>query len=165
MSVQLEFRWSEEVYVMAGEITYRYKMTHSWQRYAGWFFVSLMLFGALTIERPNGYALLYVGTIMSVYWFFIKGFLYKSRLKHSFKKEAMEKLTMHFDITKGGVNINGNMIAWNQISLVILHPQGFLLERPEGYPYLPATAFKSDKDVEYFFALIDRNDIPLVRVS
>jgi hypothetical protein len=57
------------------------------------------------------------------------------------------------------------MIPWKQISLVILHPKGFLLERPEGYPYLPATAFPRDKDVEFFFALIEKHDIPLVRIT
>ncbi len=165
MSVHLEFQWSEAVYVMAGEIAYKYKMAHSWKKYAGYFFIGLMIFGGLRAVGQNDYAVLYIGSILSLYWFFIKGFLHKGRLKNSFKKEGIQQLKMVFDITKGGININGNMIPWHQISLVILHPKGFLLERPEGYPYLPATAFERDKDVEYFFNLIERHDIPLVRVQ
>jgi len=165
MSIHLEFQWSEPVYVTAGEIVYRYKMAYSWQKYAGYFFIGLMLFGGIKAVGEQEYSLLYLGTILSIYWYYIKGFLYKSRLKNSFKKEQIHQMKMVFDISKGGININGNMIPWHQITLVILHPKGFLLERPEGYPYLPATAFAKDEDVEYLFGLIERHDIPLVRLS
>jgi hypothetical protein len=165
MSAHLEFQWSEAVYVTAGEIAYKYKMAHSWKKYAGYFFIGLIVIGGLRAINQQDYSVLYIGTILSLYWFYIKGFLYKGRLKNSFKKEGIHQLKMVFDITKGGININGNMIPWKQISLVILHPKGFLLERPEGYPYLPATAFSGDKDVKFFFALIEKHDIPLVRIT
>ena len=165
MSVHLEFQWSEAVYVTAGQIAYKYKMTYSWKKYVGYFFIGLMIYGGLIAVGEKEYAILYLGTILSLYWFFIKGFLATGRLKNSFKKEGIHQLKMVFDITKGGININGNMIPWSHISLVILHPKGFLLERPEGYPYLPATAFEKDKDVEFFFDLIEKHNIPLVRIS
>ncbi len=165
MKVHLEFQWSEAVYVTAGEIAYKYKMAHSWKKYAGYFFIGLMIVGGLRAVGQEDYSLLYIGTILSVYWYYIKGFLHTGRVKNQFKKEGIRKLKMVFDISKGGININGNMIPWDHISLVILHPKGFLLERPEGYPYLPATAFEKEKDVEFFFNLIERHDIPLVRVQ
>lgn len=165
MRVHLEFQWSEQVYVAAGEIAYKYKMEYSWKKYAGYFFIGLIVVGGLRAIDQQDYSVLYIGTIFSAYWYFIKGFLHKGRLKNKFKNEDIKKLKMVFDITKGGININGNMIPWNHISLVILHPKGFLLERPEGYPYLPATAFESDKDVEFFLGLIEKHEIALSRVK
>ena len=165
MSIHLEFQWSEAVYVTAGEIAYKYKMAHSWKKYVGYFFIGLIVIGGLRAIGQQDYLVLYIGTILSVYWFYTKKLFYKMRLKKQFKKEGIRQLKMVFDMSKGGININGNMIPWNQISLVILHPKGFLLERPEGYPYLPATAFSRDKDVEYFFNLIEKHEIPLVRVT
>ncbi len=165
MSVHLEFQWSEAVYMTAGEIAYKYRELHSWRRYVGYFFIGLMLIGGLRVVGQQDYAVLYIGTIFSLYWYFVKGFLHKGRLKKQFRKEGIGQMKMLFDISKGGININGNMIPWKQISLVILHPKGFLLERPEGYPYLPATAFEKDKDVEFFFGLIEKHEIPLVRLS
>ncbi len=165
MSIHIEFQWSEAVYVTAGEIAYTYKMAHSWKKYVGYFFIGIMIFGGFKAVGQNEYALLYIGGIFSLYWYYIKGFLYKGRLKNSFKKEGISQLKMVFHITKGGININGNMIPWKQISLVILHPKGFLLERPEGYPYLPATAFANDKDVNRFLDLLEKNGIVITMIK
>ncbi len=165
MSVRLEFRWSEPVFVTAGEIAYAYKMQYGWWKYAGYFFIVLIVIGGLRAIGQGDYSVIYLGTILSIYWYYIKPFLYKARLKKQLVKESVDKLTMHFKITKGGININGNMIPWSNISKVIVHPKGFLLERPEGYPYLPATAFEKDDDVEYLLDLIERNDIELIRVK
>ena len=165
MSIHIEFQWSEAVYVAAGEIAYKYKMAHSWKKYVGYFFIGLMLIGGLRVVGQQDYTVLYLGMVLSLYWFFAKGFFYRLRLRKSFKKEGISQLKMVFHITKGGININGNMIPWSHISTVILHPKGFLFERPEGYPYLPATAFEKDKDVEFLFGLIERHDIPLIRVQ
>ncbi len=165
MRVHLEFQWSEAVFITAGVIAYRYKMTHTWKKYVGYFFIGLTIIGGLKAIDQHDATLLYLGVLLAVYWYYIKGFLYKSRLKSQFKKEGIHRLKMVFDITKRGININGNMIPWDHISLVIFHPKGFLLERPEGYPYLPATAFASDRDVTYLLDLIDRHSIPVVRVQ
>jgi hypothetical protein len=164
MSVNIEFRWNQEVYKLAGEIAYKYKMAYTWKKYLGYFFIGLIIIGLIKLKNSGDFSVIYIGAILSIYWYFIRGFLYKSRLLKNFKKEGISELTMHFNITKGGININGNMIPWRDITLVVVHPSGFLIERPEGYPYIPATAFSKDKEVEFFLKLLEKNEIPLKKV-
>jgi len=165
MSVNIEFQWSEDVYLTAGEIAQKYKMTHTWKKYIGYFFIGLIIVGVIKLSKDRDYSIIYIGVILSIYWFYIRDFLYKLRLKKSFEKEGIKHLKMLFNINKSRININGNIIPWRDVSLVILHPKGFLIERPEGYPYIPATAFARDKDVEFFLKLIDKNSIPLIKLT
>jgi len=85
----------------------------------------------------------------------------KSRLKKAFSKEGISGVKMKFNIDSRGVYINGNFVPWSQVSLVVVHPNGFLLERPEGYPFLPADSFEDDSAVEGFLEILEKNNIML----
>ncbi len=165
MNITLEFPWNKDTYVKAGEIAYKYKMNYSYKKYVGYFFLAMLLYGILVSVGSQKYLILYLGTLLSIYWFYIKGMLQKSRLKKQFEKENFGNFTMKFSINKTGIKINGNFVPWSHISLVIAHPQGFLLERKEGYPYLPATAFKSEEDVLKFIEIVEQNKIPMKNVK
>ncbi|NKQ40218.1 MAG: hypothetical protein HF962_01440 [Sulfurovum sp.] len=165
MSISLSFSWNEQAFATAGEIAYKYKATHTYKKYYGYFFIALMVLGSFRAVGLGDYSMLYIGVILSLYWYVARGLLYKSRLKSQFKKEHIKNATMKFTFSKEGVNINGNMIPWSHISKVIVHPKGFLLERREGYPYIPATAFESDNDVEKLLDILEQEDILLLRMS
>ncbi|HIP62128.1 MAG TPA: hypothetical protein EYG98_06185 [Sulfurovum sp.] len=160
-SISLEFPWTQDNYIRAGMIAYNYKMNYSYKKYVGWFFIGLILAGMITTLRTDGYALLYLGVILSIYWYYIRGMTQKSRLKKTFLKEGISGVKMKFNIDSRGVYINGNFVPWSQVSLVVVHPNGFLLERPEGYPFLPADAFEDDSAVESFLQILEKNDIIL----
>ena len=165
MSINLEFPWNQETFLNAGEIAYKYKMNYSYKKYVGYLFLGMIVLGILRSVGQKDYLVLYLGTVLSVYWFYIKGLLQKNRLKKQFEKERVDNLKMKISINKTGVKINGNFIPWSHISLVVVHPKGFLLERKEGYPYLPATAFKSDKDVLEFLKILEEKNIPTRNVK
>jgi len=164
-SAPMTFPWDEKLYVTAGEIVFRYKMAYSYWKYVGYFFVALIPFGLLHVIDKGSYSLLYLGTILSIYWYIVRRYMHTVRLKKHFKKEPVSKSKMVFQIGKKGMRINGNMIPWDHFTAVIVHPKGFLLERPEGYPYLPATAFADDEAVEAFMDILAQRDIPIRMVK
>jgi len=164
MSLRITFPWNEQTYVQSGMIANRYKMRYSWKQVIGYAFIGVALYGTLKAIDRQDYSLLYLGIIFSIYWYFLRPILHRQRLKAFFKKEPAKNMTMEFVFNAHGVRINGNMIPWSHISRVIVSSSGFLLERPEGYPYIPATAFERDEDVETFLALVEKQGIDVRRV-
>ena len=164
MSITLTFPWNQQTYTEAGEIVFRYRMKYTWKQYVGYAFVAAGIYGALRVIDTRDYSLVYLSVIFTAYWYMVRPILNRLRLKSHFAKESVKNTTMEFVISKGGIRINGHHVPWRDISTVVVHAKGFLLERPEGYPYLPATAFKNDKDVETFLALVEENGIGLRRV-
>ena len=164
MSVTLTFPWNRQTYTEAGEIVFRYRMKYTWKQYVGYAFIAAGIYGLLRAVDVHDYSLVYLSVIFTAYWYLMRPILNRQRLKSHFAKEPVQKATMEFVITKGGIRINGHQVPWRDISAVIVDARGFLLERPQGYPYLPASAFKNDEDVEKFLSLVDANGIGLRRV-
>ena len=162
MSIKAKFKWSKEIYKSAGEITYKYMMKNSYKKYIGYLFIGLIVLGLFREIKFHDLSALYLGVILSVYWYYIRSFLYKKRLDKAYKKENMDGLDMQFTISKGGININGNMIPWNNISLAIIEDRGIVLKRAQGYPFLPVEAFSSKKDIEQFIELLNTNNVKVV---
>jgi len=165
VSIKVAFPWNEKTYLDAGEMVFDYRMQYTWRRYAGYVFIAMALYGLLTAVDRKDYALLYLGAVLSGYWYFMRPIINRQRLKRLFVKEPVHKASMEFVLSQGGIRINGHLVPWREISAVIVHPKGFLLERPQGYPYLPATAFGSDDDVEAFVSWVEANGIELRRVG
>jgi len=155
MSISLKFPWTQASYVKAGQVAYKYQMAYSYKKYIGYAFIALMLFGLLT----STYDLLYLGLIFSVYWYYIRPILQAKRLQKEFKKEGLHGASISFLISAKGISINTNFIPWDQIRKVIIHQDGFLLERAEGYPFLPLEAFKNEEEVKTFLELVEREEI------
>ncbi len=164
MSITLSFPWNQQIYSEAGEIVFRYRMKYTWKQYVGYAFAAAGLYGALRAVDTHDYSLMYLGIVFTAYWYLMRPILNRQRLKSHFSKESIQNATMEFVLSKGGIRINGHHVPWRDISNVIVHPKGFLLERPEGYPYLPATAFKDDEAIEVFLAFIEEQGIGLRRV-
>ena len=161
MNISLNFPWTQERYVQAGKITYKYQMDYSYKKFIGYALLALMLYGLIS----KTYDLLYLGLIFSVYWYYIRLYLQTARLKKEFTKEGLHGGNISFLINKKGVAINKNLIPWNHISQVIIHEDGFLLQRHEGYPFLPLNAFNNEEDAKAFLNLIDELDIPIKNIS
>lgn len=161
MNISLEFPWTSERYVQAGKAAYKYQMTHSYKKYIGYAFLAIMIYGLVS----EAYDLLYLGLIFSIYWHYIRPYIQTQQLKKKFLKEGLHGGSIKFLINKKGVSINDNLLLWNHISKVIIAKDGFLLERNEGYPFLPLNAFKSDEDAKAFINLVDSLDIPLKNIS
>ncbi len=162
--VEVTFPWSEATYLSAGDIAYQYKMQYSYKRFIGYFFVAMIAFGVYRLYRYHDYSAIYIGTILTIYWYYIRRMLYKSRLKKQFKKEPISSAQMNIGISDSQIIINGNKIPWYHISRVIAHPDGFLLERAEGYPYLPASSFPSDESIRIFTDIVANKDIEIVSI-
>ena len=162
MSIKAEFKWSKDIYKTAGEITYKYMMKYSYKKYIGYLFIGLILLGLYREYKFHDLSALYLGVILSIYWYYIRAFLYKKRLDKGYKKEGIDGINMHFNISKGGININGNMIPWRDISLAIIEDRGIVLKRAEGYPFLPVNSFKSQEDIEEFINLLGKNRVKVV---
>ena len=164
MSIKAEFKWSRDIYKSAGEITYKYMMKNSYKKYIGYLFIGLILLGLFREYKFHDLSALYLGVILSIYWYYIRSFLYKKRLDKGYKKESLDGINMRFNISKGGININGNMIAWKDISLAIIEDRGVVLKRAEGFPFLPVNSFEKQKDIEKFIQLLDKNGVKIVLV-
>lgn len=164
MSILLQFPWNEQTYVVAGEIAHRYKTKHTYKKYFGYFYIALAFFGAIAGAQKGDYSMLWVGTIGTVYWYLLRGMISRARFKQNFKKEPIKHGIMKIFISSKVINVSGNKIPWDSISKVILHKNGFLLERPEGYPYLPATAFANDQEVEEFLKIVEDNDVEMIQM-
>ena len=162
MSIKAEFKWSKDIYKTAGEITYKYMMKYSYKKYIGYLFIGLILLGLYREYKFHDLSVLYLGVILSIYWYYIRSFLYKIRLDKGYKKEGIDGIDMRFNISKGGININGNMIPWSNISLAIIEDRGIVLKRAEGYPFLPVNSFKSQKDIEEFIELLEKNGVKVI---
>ena len=162
MSIKAEFKWSKDIYKTAGEITYKYMMKYSYKKYIGYLFIGLILLGLYREYKFHDLSVLYLGVILSIYWYYIRSFLYKIRLDKGYKKEGIDGIDMRFNISKGGININGNMIPWSGISLAIIEDRGIVLKRAEGYPFLPVYSFKKQKDIEEFIELLDKNGVKVI---
>ena len=161
MNISLEFPWTKERYIQAGKAVYKYEMAYSYKKYIGYAFLALMMYGLLS----NTYDLLYLGLIFSIYWHYIRPYLQTTKLKKVFTKEGLHRTNVKFLINNKGVTINDNLIPWNHIAQVIIHKDGFLLDRNEGYPFLPLDAFKSDKDAQNFITLVDSLAIPIKNIN
>ena len=164
MSLRVTFPWNEQTYIEAGMIANRYTMRYSWKQIIGYAFIGVTIYGALKAIDRQDYTYLYLGTIFTLYWYFLRPILHRQRLQSFFKKEPVKHATMEFVFNAHGVRINGNMIPWKHISRVIVASGGFLLERPEGYPYIPETAFERDEDMETFLSLVEKRGIEVKRV-
>ncbi len=162
MSIKAEFRWSKEIYKSAGEITYKYMMQNSYKKYIGYLFIGLIILGLYREFKFQDLSALYLGVILSIYWYYIRSFLYKKRLDKGYKNEGIDGIDMCFSITKGGININGNMIPWRDISLAIIEERGTVLKRAEGYPFLPVNSFRDKKDIKEFMRLLSENGVKVV---
>ncbi len=162
MSIKAGFKWSKDIYKSAGEITYKYTMQYSYKKYVGYLFIGLILLGLFREYKFNDLSALYLGVILSIYWYYVRTLLYKKRLDKGYKKEGINGANMQFEISKGGININGNMIPWRGISLAIIEDRGIVLKRAEGYPFLPVGSFKSEKDIKEFIQLLDKNEVKVV---
>ena len=157
MNISLEFPWTQERFVKAGQITYKYQMAYSYKKFIGYAFIAVMIYGLIF----KSYDLLYIGLIFSVYWYYIRPYLQSTRLKKAFIKEGLHEGNIRFIINKKGVSINNSLIPWDHITKVIIHQDGFLLTRNEGYPFLPLNAFNSDDDAKAFLNLVDELNIPI----
>jgi len=153
--ILLEFTWNQEVYVGAGQLAYKYKMNYSYKKYIGWAIIIAFGFGLFSATKSDSYMILYISTILMVYWFFTKGLLQKLRLKKQFKNDPDVGKKMEIIINNRYIKINHNSIPWNHISLVVFNPKGILLERSEGYPFIPISAFKSSEDMITFREIVE----------
>lgn len=162
MSIKAKFKWSRDIYKSAGEITYKYMMKNSYRKYIGYLFIGLIALGLFREYKFHDLSALYLGVILSIYWYYIRSLLYKKRLDKGYKKEGIDGIDMHFNISKGGININGNMIPWRDISLAIIEDRGIVLKRAEGYPFLPVNSFRDKKDIEKFIQLLNNNGVKVV---
>ena len=161
MNISIQFPWTQERYVQAGKAVYKYEMAYSYKKYVGYAFLIAMIYGLLT----NTYDLLYLGLIFSVYWYYIRNFIQTAKLKKVYKKEGIHGGSITFLISDKGVTINNNLIPWNHIAQVIIDKDGFLLDRNEGYPFLPLDAFNSAEDTENFINLVDSLAIPIIKIN
>ena len=161
MNISIEFPWTQERYVQAGKAVYKYEMAYSYKKYIGYAFIAIMLYGLFT----STFDLLYLGLIFSVYWFYIRPFIQTTKLKKVYKKEGIHGGSIKFLISQKGVTINDNLIPWNHIAQVIIDKDGFLLDRNEGYPFLPLDAFKSQEDAKAFLTLVDSLNITILNIS
>lgn len=161
MNISLAFPWTLERYVQAGKAVYKYEMAYSYKKYVGYTFLGLMIYGLIS----NTYDLLYLGLIFSIYWYYIRPFIQTTKLKKVYTKEGIHGGNVKFLINSKGVTINDNLIPWNHITQVIIDKDGFLLDRNEGYPFLPLDRFQSTKDAEDFINLVDSLAIPITNIS
>jgi len=153
--ISLEFIWDKEVYVGSGELAYKYKMKYTYKKYIGWAIIALFAFGLFSATQDKSYEVLFIAIVLMVYWFITNGLIVKSRLKRNFSKDPDVGTKMKFVINNKYIKINNNPIPWGHISLVVFSPTGFLLERNEGYPFIPISAFKSSEDIIRFKEIVE----------
>ena len=151
--ITIKYSWDEESFLSASKIAYEYGLKHSLKRYLGWLFIILAQFGVVAALKKGAFGLLFISTILLIYWYFLRWPLRAIFIKRSFKKSNLANKEFVAKITKDYLEINSIKIKWSEIKEVVSIKTGYLIELSNQLLFLPKSAFKEKEAKEQFIKL------------
>lgn len=139
--VSFSYRWDATNCMKAAEAAYTHRLRHSPMRFAGWIFIAMTQFGVVAAMKKGSVELLLLGTVLVVYWYFLRWPLRRAALKRRCAKNAEE--TAHtVSADKEGLHTNEIVIPWHAVSSVVSLSDGFLINLDPDYLFFPKAVFK-----------------------
>ncbi len=163
-NITLNFQWSKDTYMEAGEFAYNYKMNHTPKKYMGWLFIALLQFGVVGALLKGTLAMLLFSTILLVYWYYLKKRIEKSILLKKFDKEKDANKILDIVINEEFIAINNKKILWSDIAQIISGERGYLLDHIDGFLFFPGNAFKQEEDKTEFIKFAKKNNVHIQRI-
>jgi len=148
----IKYKWDEKSFLSASKIAYDYELKHSLKRYLGWLFIILAQFGVVAALKKGAFGLLFISTILLIYWYLLRWPLRAFFIKRGFQKSNLANKEFEATISDKFIAINGIKIKWSDINEVISTQNGYLLKLDNQILFLPKSAFK-DEAKSYFLEL------------
>jgi len=145
-SIVLSLEWSNLLALKASKLYYDYDMKNSAKRYIGWFFIAMMQFGVVGALKHDAFGLLFIATLLVVYWYYGRWFFRQKMLQRFYDKmpSVSEKLTFKVDTT--GLYHAQTLIPWEEIIKVIVFDDGILTQTHDTTLFFQNSAFENFED-------------------
>lgn len=142
-TVSFSYRWDAANCMKAAEAAYRHRLRHSPMRFAGWIFIAMTQFGVVAAMKKGSVGLLLLGTVLVIYWYFLRWPLRRAALKRRCAKNTEE--TAHtVTVDEEGLHTEKTTIPWHAVNSVVSLSDGFLINLDRDYLFFPKAAFKED---------------------
>jgi len=139
--LRIDLPWEEETFLQGAKILYDYTRKHSWRRYLGPIFVGVALFGLIIALRTGMGGMLFVGSLLSIYWYVLSWRRKKQSLKAQFAQAELAGKRLRIVADEKGLKADGSPIPWEAISLTLSTPRGYLLVIDNGFLFFHREIF------------------------
>ncbi len=155
--IGLSIDWNEAAFLQGAKLLYDTTLKHSPRRFLGWAFIALAQFGVVMAVRQGTVGMLLLGTLLSIYWYFLRWPLRKAALLREFRRSATAGKRLGVVLRDEGIAIDGETVAYDAVQRVLAALQGYVLLIGDGFLFVPDSAFSDAKTRERFSsALIER---------
>jgi hypothetical protein len=151
---ETSLRWDEAAFLEGAKLAYDFQMRHTWRRYAGWLFIAMTQFGVVGVLNHGSAGLLLLSTPLVLYWYVLRWPLRKRMALRSFERSGFAGRSLALEATEEGLCIDGGCVPWRNFGRVVASAEGYLLQRDEGFLFLPRTLFGSAEERNTFVALL-----------
>ncbi len=148
--IEIEYLWSKELFLQASRATYEFELRHSPKRFLGWFFIAMTQFGVVGALKKDAYGLLLVSSVLVIYWYFFRWRIRKFIISKTYNKSTAKETHFSMQAKQDGINVNGTLLRWQEITEAVSLQEGFLLYYGDTFLYIPKYAFKSVEQKDLF---------------
>ena len=163
-SINFNYKWDKPTYMQAAKVAYNYEFKNSKKRYIGFFFIALTQFGVVAILKKGAPGLLFVSSFLVLYWYLLRWKLREASIKKAFDKLPTANMQYSVDANNYGININSQIIQWQDILKVVSLSEGALIYTKDNFFFFPANAFKNLEDKNSFSKLAKANAQNYIKV-
>ena len=163
-SINFNYKWDKPTYMQAAKVAYNYEFKNSKKRYIGFFFIALTQFGVVAILKKGAPGLLFVSSFLVLYWYLLRWKLREASIKKAFDKLPTANMQYSVDANNYGININSQIIQWQDILKVVSLSEGALIYTKDNFFFFPANAFKNLEDKNSFSKLAKENAQNYIKV-
>ena len=163
-SINFNYKWDKPTYMQAAKVAYNYEFKNSKKRYIGFFFIALTQFGVVAILKKGAPGLLFISSFLVLYWYLLRWKLREASIKKAFDKSPTANMQYSVDANNYGININSQIIQWQDILKVVSLSEGALIYTKNNFFFFPASAFKNLEDKNSFSKLAKANAQNYIKV-
>ena len=155
--IEINYTWSEDIFISASQATYEFELKHSPKRFLGWFFIALSQFGVVAALKKESYALLLLSSALVIYWYLLRWPIRRFMIKKAFQSSQNQNHNFSILAKKEGIEVNSTLIQWKEITEVIALEGAFLLYYGKNFLFIPKTALKSNDEIKRFEKLVKQS--------
>jgi hypothetical protein len=152
--VRVNLVWDEATFLTGAKILYDYTLRHSWRRYLGWIFIALAQFGVVLALKQGTSGMLFLGTLLMIYWYFLRWPSRKAALKRQFAQAELAGKKLRIVADDSELKVDGAPLPWSAVHLALSTPEGYLLAIENGFLYLPRNVFADERQRRSFGNLL-----------
>jgi len=152
--VRVNLVWDEATFLTGAKILYDYTLRHSWRRYLGWLFIALAQFGVVLALKQGTSGMLFLGTLLTIYWYFLRWPSRKAALKRQFARAELAGKRLKIVADDSGLKVDGSPVPWEAVGVALSTPTGYLLVIDNGFLYFPRSIFSDETQRRAFGNLL-----------